>query len=70
MEHQNDYMGALSSPRQPVHLVGLEQSPTVPIELISPRRRTFSVPEWMTVDGDVGLDAEALARASLTNAAS
>ena len=50
------------------------------MELTSPRRRTFSVKahevnwvpwsEWITVEGDVVLEPPALARASLTRAAS
>src|SRR5215469_4731319 len=69
IEPQNDSMGALS-----------KQSPTVPIELTRPRRRTFWVKahevywlpwsEWMTVLAEIFLVAPALARASLTRAAS
>jgi hypothetical protein len=53
---------------------------TPPVELVSPRRRTFSVKaqdvnwlpwsEWMTVPGPEGREAPALAKASLTKAAS
>src|ERR1700730_14856200 len=67
MDPQNDSMGALS-----------QQSPTVPIEPMSPRRRTFSVKaqdvnwgpwsEWITVVPDVGLVVAAMDSASFTRA--